>query len=467
MYKVAITGVCMLANFFLFGQSNKIESILKQAEIKKPFYNITASGCKVLYLPMEYGKATFTLNQYVAIQELKNVNIAGIELVYTDYPAKADFTILNRKRLNNLFSIFPGAFNNATAFKKIRQTSATTKEEASYMPHGFYIYYRPEASIETVKSDLKKMGRILKEGIPPPGTELMADSGVQICSEFSFYPDTAGGYIHSLREGFTRTVTKISTAEGIKNKLIDTTIYGNIIDGSDSIYYILDINKDSCHFWDGVYDYTAIDTTVSEILKRHKWNKALIAADVTGSMYPYSAQLLMWLKLTMNDNARRKFIFFNDGDNKMNNEKIIGKTGGLYPVETSKYEDVEKTIELAMSNGCGGDAPENNLEALIKAGEICNSCDSIVMIADNWAPVKDIALLSLLSKPVKIILCGVYGSINTDYLNIARKTKGSIHLIEQDIYELSKMKEGDILEINGRKYTITGGEFKELTAKII
>ena len=217
----------------------------------------------------------------------------------------------------------------------------------------------------------------------------------------------------------------------------------------------------------GVYNYNSIDTTVSTVFSRHQWGKAIIIADVTGSMYPYTGQLLLWLKLTSSDGLKRPFVFFNDGDNKKDDEKIIGKTGGVYSVITSKYDEVEKTIIKAMEAGCGGDAPENNIEALIRADKLCNSCDSVVMIADNWASVKDISLLSTIIKPVKIVLCGVYGPINTDYLNIARKTKGSVHLIEQDIYELSKMKEGDVIEIKGRKYKIIEGEFKEVVKKII
>jgi hypothetical protein len=81
--------------------------------------------------------------------------------------------------------------------------------------------------------------------------------------------------------------------------------------------------------------------------------------------------------------------------------------------------------------------------------------------------VKDISLLSLVKKPVKIVLCGVYDHVNADYLNIARKTGGSLHLMEQDIYQLSKMKEGEIIEIKGTKYQVVDGEFKIMAKKII
>ena len=59
-----------------------------------------------------------------------------------------------------------------------------------------------------------------------------------------------------------------------------------------------------------------------------------------------------------------------------------------------------------------------------------------------------------------VILCGVRNNdINIDYLNLALKTKGSIHLIEQDIKNLSDLKEGEVLTIGKKNYKLLHGEF--------
>lgn len=76
-----------------------------------------------------------------------------------------------------------------------------------------------------------------------------------------------------------------------------------------------------------------------------------------------------------------------------------------------------------MTNGSGGDIPENNIEALLAGDKLCSSCDSIIMIVDNWAPIKDISLLTGWHKPVKVVVCGVFDKINPDYLKLARDTK--------------------------------------------
>jgi hypothetical protein len=64
--------------------------------------------------------------------------------------------------------------------------------------------------------------------------------------------------------------------------------------------------------------------------------------------------------------------------------------------------------------------------------------------------------------PVRVILCGVYDGmeINTDYLNIAYKTKGSIHTIEQDITELINQTSGKKFNINGFDYIIKNGSIR-------
>lgn len=470
--KTSLQLIALLLCFsFGYAQTNKIDSIISLPEIKKPYYEMEVSGSKVMFLPMEYGKSNFSINQQLAVQELKKADIAGLDLVYSDFPPKADFSILNKKRLETLKKILPSLFSNSnkTLFRNIRQTGARNKTEASYLQHGFFIYYRPKPDSALVKSEIIKLKSFVKEPDRMSGWSHSPDTSVSICAEFSFYADTIT-YIHPLRDAFVRSITKVATKDIYRDKIYDEKYfkeYYSELSKIDSVFYVYDLNKDSCDFSAGLYDYNSFDTTVSAVFSRHNWDKAIIIADVTGSMYPYTAQLLLWLKLKIKDGLKRPFIFFNDGDDKQDFEKVIGKTGGIYTITTAKYEEVEQTIIKAMKAGCGGDAPENNIEAILKADELCNSCDSVIMIADNWASVKDLSLLTEIKKPVKIILCGVYSSINTDYLNIARKTKGSVHLIERDIYELSKMHEGDTIEIGGRKYKIVDGEFKEIIKKIM
>jgi len=203
---------------------------------------------------------------------------------------------------------------------------------------------------------------------------------------------------------------------------------------------------------------------VYKVLARNpKWKKTMIVADLTGSMYPYAKEINMWLKLHfIKDTAQQYFVFFNDGDNKKDSEKKIGVTGGVYVCKAKNTEDLVNTMKLCIKKGEGGDSPENVIEAILTGLKKVRKPDNIILIADNWAKVRDISLLPRVKIPVRVILCGVYEGmeINTDYLNIAYKTKGSIHTIEQDITELINQTSGKSFNINGFQYIIRGGSIR-------
>ena len=116
-----------------------------------------------------------------------------------------------------------------------------------------------------------------------------------------------------------------------------------------------------------------------------------------------------------------------------------------------------------MKKGGGGDAPENDVEALLHSEKTFPGMVFHVLIADNWAPVKDIKIASRINKPVRIVLCGVVDdALNTDYLDLARVTKGSVHVLENDLFNLAAMHEGEVLKIGKKEYKIVDGHFKGL-----
>jgi len=205
------------------------------------------------------------------------------------------------------------------------------------------------------------------------------------------------------------------------------------------------------------------DSTVIKVLERNHWYRMMVVADVTGSMSPYTAQFLLWLKLQAIDKVVKQFIFFNDGDGITDDQKALGKTGGIYGKRTTKFDEAAELVYKTMERGNGGDIPENNVEALLKAYTMCPDCTNIVMIADNNAPVKDMALARQLNKPIKIIVCGSNGNgVNKDFLNLARISGGSVHTIEDDLTNLMKMKEGEVIKVNGKAYKIISGLFVDV-----
>ena len=180
-------------------------------------------------------------------------------------------------------------------------------------------------------------------------------------------------------------------------------------------------------------------------------------------MYPYAQQLNTWLKLHfIKDSVSQHFAFFNDGDKKSDEQKKIGATGGVYYCRAKTCDQLISTMELTIKKGTGGDAPENPIEAIIYGLNKSGKVDDVILIADNWAKARDIKMLARIKVPVRVILCGVYEGmeISEDYLNIAYKTKGSVHTIEQDITDLMKQSTGKKFTINGVDYIIKNGSVK-------
>lgn len=206
------------------------------------------------------------------------------------------------------------------------------------------------------------------------------------------------------------------------------------------------------------------NSVVFNVLKRNKsWKNKLIVADLTGSMYPYAQQISTWLKLHfLKDTTSQHFVFFNDGDNKKDENKKIGATGGVYHCKAKTVEELISTMESTIRKGQGGDAPENPIEAIIYGLNKSGKVEDVILIADNWAKARDIKMLARIKVPVRVVLCGVYEGmeINEDYLNIAYKTKGSVHTIEQDITDLMKQSTGKKFNINGVDYIIKNGSVK-------
>lgn len=207
-----------------------------------------------------------------------------------------------------------------------------------------------------------------------------------------------------------------------------------------------------------------LDHTIYRVLSRNnKWKKTLIVTDLTASMYPYPKEINTWLKLHfLKDTAQQTFVFFNDGDNKKDEQKRIGATGGIYFCRAKNSDDLVNTMKLCIQRGEGGDTPENVVEAILAGLKKIRKPDNIILIADNWAKVRDLNLIGRVKVPVRVILCGVYEGmeINTDYLNIAYKTKGSLHTIEQDISDLINQTSGKRFNINGFDYIIKNGSIR-------
>jgi antitoxin component YwqK of YwqJK toxin-antitoxin module len=206
-------------------------------------------------------------------------------------------------------------------------------------------------------------------------------------------------------------------------------------------------------------EYKIRDSTIFKVFDRNpQWKKVLLVVDMTGSMFPYIGQLLVWFKKTFEDGKIKYYALFNDGDNLADEKKIVGRTGGVHTYEAKDYKKLKKDIEDVRKLGEGGDDPENDLEAITAAMIAYRDYADIVLLADD-SQVRDMMLLRRIRKPIHIILCGTKKGVNDQYLKIAYQTKGSIHTANTDV-DMKKIKDGDEVIIEKDIFKFKNGQFE-------
>lgn len=203
------------------------------------------------------------------------------------------------------------------------------------------------------------------------------------------------------------------------------------------------------------------DSTVLRILSRKKsWDSTVIVCDVTGSMSPYASQILRWVSLqARRDSMSRKFVFFNDGDAQADEDKRVGDVGGIYQCESLLLDSIYAVMTEAMTAGGGGDAPENDVEALLYAQDEFPKAKALVLVCDNYATPRDLSLLSKVRLPVHVIACGATdGFLDPTRLTIAYATKGTFHTMQEDIESLERLRDGEEIRVKGKRYRLRDGE---------
>jgi hypothetical protein len=245
------------------------------------------------------------------------------------------------------------------------------------------------------------------------------------------------GEVYNLWHGFALEFRAGVASGGWDSKSLEKIVTGEVAPADSSLLRVLDRNKDL-------------------------WHNSLIVSDLTGSMTPYIGQLLLWLRLNETAGTFDHLVFFNDGDDKLSEDKVIGHTGGIYSMPNVGWQPMLELAKATILGGCGGECEENDVEALLAGLSACPSCQDIILVADNFSPVRDLELWKSLGRPIRIVLCGSLFSegrcsINEEYLNLAFWTGGSVHFIEEDIDMLLSLTEGEEIDFQGRLYVVKKG----------
>ena len=189
------------------------------------------------------------------------------------------------------------------------------------------------------------------------------------------------------------------------------------------------------------------DETTRAVFERKAqgWKNIIIISDWTGSMYPYTLQLLKW---TIDCNTRSHilgYVFFNDGDEKTAKQKEIGTTGGIYTTSDTRIFPLLSMMQKIMKKGDGGELEENDIEAILYAIDTFPTADEYILIADNVSHIRDLALKDKIDKPVRVVLAKLYNGktplpINEGYIELAIATGGSIHTQKDDFETIEALE---------------------------
>lgn len=448
MKTTALTFTLLLLYFSSF--SNRFDDLMELPQYTIDVYDASRIGEDQLKLEMDFAESRVV--NWRDLKELRGRQVMMIDLIYTDFRLSESFDQpeLNRERVKSLWKLNADIVNDPNIrWRFIAQTDCKSRSCAEDLFHGFIIYSREKgydarnAEMGFLKDALdaipvevdsveykpipKEKKRKLWTGKYLPKSKWKLDAGITYD-----------------RPGIWKRRREIET---LYDRWTDTLTYEHYSPTPEAYSVVMQILPDSTFF---------------QVLDRHPhWSGVHIFCDVTGSMSPYTAQVITWLQLNLNKRDIAQCTFFNDGDNKADRRKVIGNTGGIYHVEAQNHRRVQERMFTAMGNGGGGDAPENNVEAILEGIDKYDPQGDLVMVADNWAPIKDKKLAHLIDRPVHVILCGTaWGGVNVDYINLAYQTGGSVHAMEEDLEDLISVSEGEEIEFLGYRFILEKGKFK-------
>ncbi len=315
-----------------------------------------------------------------------------------------------------------------------------------------------EYHIQNIK-DLKALNNQTITGIDlvysdyPEGEDFSELNRLRILELYMFLPNAFNNPIIEWR---IIKQTGVKSTGGLQNYFHGFTVYYRPMPSfTDERSSIMDIVEGKT---------PPIDSTLLKVFNRNvNWKDMLVVCDVTGSMSPYTAQLLFWIKSNQRLKTFKQIVFFNDDEEKSNDQTVRLDESGIWTLESSNSDKVISTAFEAMKEG---GHYENDLEAICYAiKKYPENKQNVVLIADNWETPCDMRLVEYLKKnkiPVRIVVCGVTDRLNIAYLELAYATGGSIHTMEQDLTEIAKIGEGKVFKIGEMRFRMSGGRFVQL-----
>jgi hypothetical protein len=456
--------------------------------------------------------AEYTILNPEDAKMLEDKVIYGVSLFYTRYSSVEGFNQrdLNKNRIQELQGMYPKAFEETVNWTLLEHIDCNSRTQGQTLFHGFVITYRPhpdsmlaKKEMESIRKQVIGETRTVKDTLNKRVIPLKIENSYDLIQMMTnklpcCYKDTVTKLINFRLDyvGYPKEVKILNTDHTLcdkqvieavkslpqwnvgirqgyeaekfyeipmffdceKDDIVVTNFYAN--DPADRID-LKKVDESRLRLKSELIRDTFEDHTLFNVFKRNpSWTNMTVICDVTGSMAKYTSQFLFWLRQNVDNGKVKRVVFFNDGDQKDNKSKVVGYTGGIYIANASSFENVFDKCMEAMENGQGGDIPENDIEAIMEATSKYPEVDTVILIADNYATPRDLAIIKDVRVPVRVILCGnEHGGTNTTYLDLAKTTNGSFHTSKDDFIKFPQIELGDKIKIFNKKYKFNGVKF--------
>ena len=378
-----------------------------------------------------------------------------VDIVYSRYPVKngiySEIYPLLCNRLQRTFELDPELNDTSIKFRTILQTHTDNDEQVDKLFHGVVIWYRTpseEADGETDSNEVQQELVQTERGSQSSTVDLIET--IRSLRDNSLLNDS----MRSVLDGKTIDMQKRLIQEYLAKSLL---IKNNIPLSERTPLEMMQFKRQVSEY---LKNNPFSDSVVWKVFDRHpEWIDALAINDWTGSMYGYGAQVLHWHLNNYKHSGLRYLSLFNDGDNKTTAQKVIGETGGIYSAEASDIPSILSLFNLVRINGGGGDRPENDVEAILSSMERYPNHKEIILIADNYACIRDIELAYKIKKPVRVIVCGydkTFG-VNPHLAYLAKITNGGLYTLTSDLenLRLELAERGEILHNKDNRFVVS------------
>ncbi|MDP4266078.1 MAG: hypothetical protein Q8880_01420 [Bacteroidota bacterium] len=205
-----------------------------------------------------------------------------------------------------------------------------------------------------------------------------------------------------------------------------------------------------------VYDSVALRVFVNH----PEWKKSHVVINLSPDMYGNSGMVILWNSVFPENEVVENISFYNMEKKQKGYSK--GGVQDIINVPGSDSMTISRILKKYCKNNQEVNTTQNTVEVLLRTMSKAKDCNDIVLITDD-SYISDMHMVDNVSKPVHVIMCRTKNSskVNPQLLDLAYRTKGSLHVGDYDLTGLEKIDYKQKVEIGDELFELSlDGNFK-------